>query len=380
MSLGVLSGVWEVAVIARKLDFLVLLVLLGSARAYGQAEPLPPLSGVTPPPVAPPANLWSFLLPTPAQKEACKAKLCNSPFVQLLNGATKPLSFATGGLIGPLCPDPLTTANPEDLKMSADSPQGAAARIKMDEAQAKKRVAALEYLGTVDCRYFPEAEAALVNGLRADTNECVRATAARVLVRGCCCTPKIVKALTATVSGSTKDGHPAERSELVLAYAYVALERCLNSCVEAEPEPIPEKPLQRPENPPSPEKALTLALAQFADDQPPALLPVGAEVNSKTPAAARSQVYAEARAALAKGINLSSETLSRLSRPRTVGGLFSTPVVRTASPHPAVAATPEPKLLPASAKAAASPPLEGGQPEDSRPKNLMSIFQETKRK
>jgi hypothetical protein len=378
MNCGVLSGVWEVTVIARKLDFLVLLTLVGTARVYGQAEPLPPLSGVAPPAVAPPANLWSFLLPTPAQKEACKAKLCNSPFVQLLNGATKPLSFATGGLIGPLCPDPLTTANAEDLKMSAESPQGAAARIKMDEAQAKKRVAALEYLGTVDCRYFPEAEAALVNGLRADTNECVRATAARVLVRGCCCTPKIVKALTATVSGSTKDGHPAERSELVLAYAYVALERCLNSCVEAEPEPMPEKPLQRPENPPSPEQALSLALAQFTEDQP--LLPIAAEANAKTSVAKRVQVYAEARAALAKGINLSSETLSRLSRPRTVGDLFSTPVVRTAAPHPAVAATPEPKLLPANAKAAASPALEGGQTEDSRPKNLMSIFQATKRK
>jgi hypothetical protein len=365
-------------VIRRKLGFILLLTLVGGPRVYAQSDLVPPVSQATTPPAAPSANLWSFLLPTAAQKEACKTKFCKSPFGQLLNGATRPASLFTGGLIGPLCPDPLTTANPEDMNKPPNSPQGAAAKIKMNEAQAKARIAALEYLGTVDCRYYPEAEAALINGLRADTNECVRATAARVLARGCCCTPKILKALTLTVNGSNKDGNPAERSELVLAYAYVALERCLKCCIDVEPEPMPEKPLERPENPPSPEKALSLAVEQFSSNLAP-LVPIGSEENTTNSATSRTKLYAEARAALAKGIKLSSETITRLSRPRTLSNLFSNTIATTSVPM--VSASPEVKPRPSgSPQTFASSPPQGDQTEKSESKSLFSIYQSTKRK
>ena len=142
---------------------------------------------------APAGNIWSKICLTPEQKAACKAKLCASPIVQLLGGALAPARAFSGGLVPRFCPAP-GQANPADMKKPADSAEGAAARIQQKEAEAKARAAALRYLGTVDCRRYPEAEAALVNGLRADENECVRLEAARALNRGCCCTKKVLEA------------------------------------------------------------------------------------------------------------------------------------------------------------------------------------------
>src|SRR5437016_1696634 len=78
----------------------------------------------------------------------------------------------------------------------------AAAKIKADEAAAKARVAAVEYLGTVDCHYWPDATDALIMALRADRNECVRFAAASVLNSGCCCNKKTIEALNITVAGT----------------------------------------------------------------------------------------------------------------------------------------------------------------------------------
>jgi len=103
----------------------------------------------------------------------------------------------------------------------------AAQKIKADEAQAKARRAAIKYLGTVDCHYFPEAEKALIGGLLNDRNECVRLEAALALGHGCCCTKKTIEALQVTVSGSNKLGNPGETSERVKAAAFAALQRCL---------------------------------------------------------------------------------------------------------------------------------------------------------
>jgi hypothetical protein len=97
----------------------------------------------------------------------------------------------------------------------------------------------VRYLGTVDCRYWPEAEEALINALRADRNECVRLEAAWSLNRGCCCTRKTIEALAITVSGSERDGNPPEVSPRVRAAAHEALTNCLTALAE----PIHEGPL-----------------------------------------------------------------------------------------------------------------------------------------
>ena len=101
----------------------------------------------------------------------------------------------------------------------------AAAKIKVDEAAAPGRRAAIKYLASVKCHYFPEAEAALVAALRADRNECVRLDAAQALAECCCCTPRTMEALLLAVSGGERDGNPAEVSERVKSVANLALQR-----------------------------------------------------------------------------------------------------------------------------------------------------------
>ncbi len=200
----------------------------------GAPAPLPGTPLAAP---APPNNLWSFLCPTPDQKAACKAKLCAIPLVQLLNNSMAPVTALSGGLFPPCCP-PVSQA---DLMMPPDSAQGAAARIKQDELESKARRAAVRYLGTVDCNYWPEAQKALINALRADKNECVRLEAALSLGKGCCCTKPVIMALALTVSGGTEDKNPAEDSECVKAAAQAALDHCLSCFVEIEPVPKPIK-------------------------------------------------------------------------------------------------------------------------------------------
>ncbi|MDB5310272.1 MAG: hypothetical protein JWO38_4474, partial [Gemmataceae bacterium] len=262
-------------------------------------------------------NIWGFFMKTPAQKvqcqqnmAMCRAQFCNSRIGQFVNNMLLPAGAITGGMLGPICPGPLA-ANPADLQKPATSPQGAAARIKAEEAQAKEKIAAIEFLATVDCRYYPEAEAALIVGLRAEKNECVRLAAAKALATGCCCTARILKALLIAVSCSTEDKFPAERSELVKAYAYVALERCLRRCVEAEPEPSPEPPAAA-------KQAVYETLTPFgplADYTTQILMvsyfPPGGGDSSE-------RVYESARRTLAKGLKLSPQTIAWLSGPRTV--------------------------------------------------------------
>ena len=136
-----------------------------------------------------------------------------------------------------------------DLAAPADSPEGAAARIQASELDAKKRRATIRYLGTVDCRYWPEAEAALITGLRSDPNECVRYEAALALTNGCCCTKSIIDALVLCVSGSTKDNHPAETSQRVRNQAGVALERCLCRYTQVVGAPDASQRPEKPERP-----------------------------------------------------------------------------------------------------------------------------------
>ena len=141
-------------------------------------------------------------------------------------------------MLGGCCP----AINPADLLKPPDSAEGLAARIKAEEADAKARRVAVRYLGTVDCRWFPEAEEVLINSLRKDRNECVRMEAALALSRGCCCTKKVVAALTETVEGGKKIGPVPENSERVKAMAAGALSHCI-ACLEAIPviEEVPIK-------------------------------------------------------------------------------------------------------------------------------------------
>lgn len=281
-----------------------------------------------------PKNIWSFFMKTPEQKAQCKAHFCSSRIGMFINNLLVPAGAATGGLLGPICPPPgiggpgAGAPNPDDLKKSASSPEGAAARIKAEEAQAKAKVAAIEFLATVDCRYYPEAEAGLLAGLRAEKNECVRIAAAKAFASGCCCSPKVVKALLISVNCSNKDGFPAEASELVRTYAYVALERCLRKCMEEEPEAPPEPP-------PAAKKAMYEMLAPMGDTFDYSGHILLASYYPLQPTETPAQVYANARQTLARGMRVSPQTLARLSGPKNVAdSVFppeSRPVVSLAS-------------------------------------------------
>lgn len=163
--------------------------------------------------------------------EDCKRKLCSMPLGTMLNSMTQPMSAMSGGIIPNFCP---TTPSAEDL--AKPGVEGASAQAKKDAAEAKARRASVRYLGTLDCRYYPEAEGALIAALRTDGVECVRFEAALVLGKGCCCSKKVIEALTHAVSCSEKDGNPAERSDRVRFAACLALERCL-ACYSEPVEP-----------------------------------------------------------------------------------------------------------------------------------------------
>jgi hypothetical protein len=182
---------------------------------------------------------------------ACKKKFCDSMLGQLINNSLAPVGGLTGGIIGPCCP----LIQPEDLLKPPTSAEGAAAAIMADTLAAKERRAAVRFLGTVDCRYWPEAEMALINALRADRNECVRLEAAISLNRGCCCTKNIIKALALTVASADDDGNPRENSPRVRTLAHRALMRCLNCYAEIVPAPPPppiKKNGEEGEKPPVP--------------------------------------------------------------------------------------------------------------------------------
>lgn len=217
----------------------------GTPALPGGTPAIPGAASVPAAPSSSPSNIWSMLCPTSAQMAACKQKLCDCTLVQFLSGGLAPVSALTGGLVGTGCPGP-NQANPQDLLQPSDSALGAAARIKKLEAEAAARRAAVRYLGTVDCRRFPEAEMALISSLRGDENECVRYEAALALGSGCCCTKKVLEALVVTVSGK-RTNEPAESSPRVRGAAAKSLERCLLKYCDLDvltPGKSPEKPVE----------------------------------------------------------------------------------------------------------------------------------------
>ena len=216
----------------------------GAAGAAGGALGAPAAGAA-----AQPATLWSFLGLSKAQKAACLQQLCANPLLgPAANAMLAPMSVFTGGLFGGLCP-------PSAAFGQGNSPaQQVASAVAADEAAAKQRVAAVEYLATVDCHYWPDVEEAIIASLRTDRNECVRYAAAKSLITGCCCGKKTIEALRIVVDRLETDGNPSENSDRVVAAACLALQRCLavycettepkpSELPEALPETTPEKPL-----------------------------------------------------------------------------------------------------------------------------------------
>jgi hypothetical protein len=177
-----------------------------------------------------------------AKIQACKAAICACPLGQMISASQTVGNTFLGGLLCPPCCPPVKAS---DLAKPSDTAAGACARIKAEELDAPNRRDAVRCLAYANCRWYPEAEAALINSLRTDRNECVRLEAARVMGTGCCCTRKVIEALTITVAGSTRDGNPPEISPRVMAEAYITLQKCLQ-CYHEE--------VDAPKRPESPEK------------------------------------------------------------------------------------------------------------------------------
>jgi hypothetical protein len=308
-------------------------------------------------PAAPQQNLWSFFCLTPDQKASCEAtkqKFCQSQFGQLIQNSMLPVGAFTGGLVPQCCPGP-GGVNVADLAKPATGAEGAAARIMKEEADAKARRAAVRYLGTVECRRYPEAEVALINALRQDGNECVRWEAAIALSRGCCCTRKTIEALALTVDASTKDGNPPEMSPRVRAAAAAALDHCLacvtDSSTETAPEPRPEPP-PPPEPPgrpdlPSPRPLLdSLTLLQTSYALPLTPRPADQPIAEARRALARFKEEQARSPMLLPGKVSVYEALTR-ARAADLPPLSGlTAVAPSSAPPPAAAPEPSASLLP----------------------------------
>src|SRR5262249_18765316 len=86
---------WQMAAAA----LLLVGPLTGLLAARVPAPPAAP-GAVAPAPAAPPVpTVWNKLGITKQGCADCRARCCQSPLGQLLNNMTKPLSFATGGLM-----------------------------------------------------------------------------------------------------------------------------------------------------------------------------------------------------------------------------------------------------------------------------------------
>jgi hypothetical protein len=288
-----------------------------------------------------------------ANLAACKAKLCQSQIGTMFNNGLKPVSMFAGGLVPSLCPP----ANASALASQAAAlggpggPAGAqatAAAIQADVAGAPARIAAVEYLATVDCHYWPEAEAALIGRLRSDRVECVRYAAAKALLSGCCCTKKTVEALTIVVSGSDKDSFPSETSERVRAVAFAALEHCLSRFVEPAAPPVPPEPPEPlpPERPGSARPASAMTERERVAAYYEAIVARRPTARVLADARRALQLAADApmgRRTLPTGTHSLTQAATRAGRP----------VVATASVEPNRAPA---RMVPAAETAPAEPP------------------------
>jgi hypothetical protein len=234
------------------MGFAALALFCPACMAPGAAAPAPAAGAAAAPAapasadpdLAPPTGLIGKMC---AAIDDCRRKLCKAPCGQLINGMTAPISGLTGGVIPSFCPE-----MPGLKDLMKPGVMGEAAAVKKDALEAKARRDAVRMLGTVDCRYYADAEGKLILALRTDGSECVRYEAALALGHGCCCTRNVIAALDVCVSGLDTDGNPAERSDRVREVASYALEHCLSCAPPAPPDselPVPDpKGSERPKN------------------------------------------------------------------------------------------------------------------------------------
>ncbi|WP_425395149.1 hypothetical protein [Aeoliella sp.] len=240
--------------------------------------------------VVPPAvpNSGGFFTSTMGMMKRCRLRCAASPAGKMLANMVEPFSKLTGGII------PSCKCNEFDQALALNAPPpgvgpppppppavAAAAKIQADQAQAGLRRQAVAALAGVDCRYYPEAEVALIASLRADRSECVRLEAAKVL-KGCCCrSPDIVKALTICAAGTDIDGNPCERSNRVRLTALAALQ-CCQTCdpTQTTPTTPPEQPIGATDN--------AYPTTQVSYEQPVADPPTAAECDTSAPSSGGS--------------------------------------------------------------------------------------------
>ena len=183
------------------------------------------------------------------------------------------LDFLTGKPIATDCKllatDPLL--RPPFAGAPLADPKGLASKIRGEQLDAKKRVKAVKYLGTVDCVAYPEAQAMLVETLQNDKYEIVRLAAAEALgdmmshgktprdqrrlrrgtarrydiCRGCC-NEKALRALAKTAYEMDDHGCPFEPSKRVRDAAIEAIQACgcEDICQQYAQEPTTPIPLQ----------------------------------------------------------------------------------------------------------------------------------------
>ncbi len=334
-----------------------------AAPVAGPAVVGAPLPGAVVPVAAPapaPANLWTFLCPPPDKMAACKVKLCNCALGQMLNNGLRPASAMTGGLVPSLCP----LVDPAALAQPADSPGGAAARIEQDAKDAKKRREEVRFLGLQDCHYWPEAQLALINALRADRNECVRLEAAWALGNGCCCGKAVIKALTICVAGSEEDGNPSENSPRVRASAEAALSHCLACYTEIVPVPPDGKKIEGPggiERPPLPPGGSAKTPDKLPGISKAPVQP--GDYYKQVEARSKQEVVEEARTVADRGVTTQVQVLSAApsANPHSLSDIvrnaFNTAPVVSSAPEAPVVMEQNTQPIPVVPVSSPAPPL-----------------------
>lgn len=137
-----------------------------------------------------------------------------------------------------------------------------ATKIKADEGGAKSRLAAVQYLGSVDFRHYPEAESALLSALRADRSEQVRYEVVEAFSRGQGLSSTALESLKLTAMGSERDGNPSEPSERIRAAALVALQKHWQGSRPDASDTAPQRLPHISKSPTTPQPTLTQMKAE----------------------------------------------------------------------------------------------------------------------
>jgi len=166
---------------------------------------------------------------------------------------------------------------------AVDTAKGLASKIKAQQIDAKNRVKAAKFLGSVDCIAYPEAQQQLVGLVTEDPVEEVRYAAAKALkeqfshgkarhpsgkdkrkfdtCRGCCGNQEVMNTLAARANEIGDAGCPLEPSERVRKVLSEALAECcpqcwscMNQSAEQDLTPVPEQEKEEQQSTPGKEE------------------------------------------------------------------------------------------------------------------------------